>query len=144
LKLPELIARIAVNSLKSKWIALRVGNSMWKTARFAASQPNLRHRWIYTVICSVSPSYAAMTDYTPIDCALHSEYELAIVHGLHLRISWSRPDGRRHVEVLKPRDLKTRNHEEYLIAEQPDGQQLEIRLDRIRKIEPIPGAHQRD
>ena len=79
-----------------------------------------------------------MIDYSPIDCALHSEYELYILRGTHLRIRWVQPDGRRHVEVLKPRDLRTRNHEEYLVAEQHDGQQLEIRLDRIRKIEAIP------
>ncbi len=28
-----------------------------------------------------------MTDYTPIDCSLHSEYELAIIQGKHLRIT---------------------------------------------------------
>jgi Rho-binding antiterminator len=78
-----------------------------------------------------------MTDYTPIDCALHSEYELAILHGTRLRISWCQPDGQLHVEVLKPRDLQTRKHEEYLLAEQHAGQQLELRLDQIRKIEPM-------
>jgi Rho-binding antiterminator len=78
-----------------------------------------------------------MADYTPIDCGLYSEYELAILHGKRLRTSWCQPDGRARVEVLKPRDLQTRNHEEYLIAEKPDGQQLELRLDYIRKIETI-------
>ena len=78
-----------------------------------------------------------MTDYTPIECSLHSEYELAILRAKHLRISWLQPDGQLRVEVLKPRDLQTRNHEEYLIAEQRDGQQRELRLDYIRKIESL-------
>lgn len=78
-----------------------------------------------------------MTDYTPIECGLHSQYELAILHGKRLQISWVQPDGQLRVEVLKPRDLQTRNHEEYLIAEQHDGQQLELRLDYIRKIDAI-------
>jgi len=78
-----------------------------------------------------------MTDCTPIGCGLHSKYELAILHGKRLHISWVQPDGQLRVEVLKPRDLQTRNHEEYLIAEQHDGQQLELRLDYIRKIDAI-------
>lgn len=78
-----------------------------------------------------------MTDYTPIECGLHSEYELAIMQQKRLRISWHQPDGQAHVEVLKPRDLQTRNHEEYLLAEQHDGQQLTLRLDYIRKVETI-------
>lgn len=78
-----------------------------------------------------------MTDYTPIDCALHSEYELAIMHAKRLRISWCPPDGQLRVEVLKPLDVQACNHEEYLIAEQRDGQHLKLRLDYIRKYEAI-------
>jgi len=79
-----------------------------------------------------------MTDYTPIDCALHSEYELAIMHAKRLRVSWRPPDDvQLQVEILKPLDLQTCNHEEYLLAERRDGQQLKLRLDCIRKIEAI-------
>ena len=76
-----------------------------------------------------------MTDYTPIDCGLHSAYELAIVHAKRLRIYWRHKNGQLHVEVVKPRDLQTRNHAEYLIAQQQDGAQLELRLDCLRRIE---------
>lgn len=48
-----------------------------------------------------------MTDYTPIDCNLHSEYELAIIQGQHLRISWRDQNRQHHIEVLKPCDLLT-------------------------------------
>jgi len=48
-----------------------------------------------------------MADYTPIDCGLYSEYELAILHGKRLRISWCQPDEEPRIDVLKPRDLQT-------------------------------------
>ncbi len=78
-----------------------------------------------------------MTDYTPIDCSLHSEYELAVVQGKRLRISWLHPDGQRRVENMTPCDLRTRDHAEYLLVEQADGRQLELRLDHIVKIESL-------
>ena len=82
---------------------------------------------------SESAHTVTMTDYTPIDCNLHSEYELAIVQGRRLRLSWNDQNGRRHIGVLKPCDLLTRNHEEFLVVENPQGQRLEIRLDYIVK-----------
>jgi Rho-binding antiterminator len=78
-----------------------------------------------------------MTDYTPIDCGLYSEYELAILHRKRLRILWQEPNGKAHLELLEPKDLKTRNHEEFLIAENMKGQRLELRLDHIRKAEAV-------
>jgi transcriptional antiterminator Rof (Rho-off) len=78
-----------------------------------------------------------MTDYTPIDCNLHSEYELAIIQGRRLRISWSDQNGRYHTGVLKPCDLHTRNHEEFLVVENLQGQRLVIRLDLIVKTDAI-------
>jgi len=59
-----------------------------------------------------------MTDYTPIDCGLHSEYELAMLHAKRLRISWCQSDGQLHVEVLQSRDLKSRDHEEYPVTDE--------------------------
>jgi Rho-binding antiterminator len=81
-----------------------------------------------------------MSDYTPIDCNLHSEYELAIIQGKRLRTFWRDQDGRHGTEVLKPCDLLTRNHEEFLVVESPQGQQLEIRLDHIDKAETIQNS----
>lgn len=71
-------------------------------------------------------------DYTPIDCTTYSEYELAIIRGWALRVAWEEADGVSHIELLKPRDLQTREHVEYLIAERESGERIEIRLDRIR------------
>lgn len=72
-----------------------------------------------------------MSDYTPIDCDQYSEYELAIIRKWKLRVGWRDTQGQTHVEMLQPRDLQTRQGEEYLIAETATGDRLEIRLDQI-------------
>ncbi len=78
-----------------------------------------------------------MTDYVPIDCGLHSQYELAIMHRQRLRISWRDAQGGTHVELLEPRDLLTRAGAEYLLADTPDGRRLELRLDHIQHTDPL-------
>lgn len=72
-----------------------------------------------------------MSDYTPIDCDQYSEYELAIIRKWKLRVGWRDAQGQTHVEMLQPRDLQTRQGEEYLIADTATGDRLEIRLDQI-------------
>lgn len=74
--------------------------------------------------------------YTPIACGLYSEYELAIMHRETLRLHWRDASGMDHIERVIPKDLQTRNHCEYLIAEPcvddgAEGSPLELRLDRI-------------
>jgi len=71
------------------------------------------------------------TDYTPIDCGLYSELELAIMHRTRLQISWYDAQGSPHLEVLVPIDLRTRHGEEFLVAVDSLGAAREIRLDRI-------------
>lgn len=71
--------------------------------------------------------------YTPIDCGVYSEYELAIMHRRTMRLHWQDEDGGEHVESVMPRDLKTEEKREYLIAERDDGGTLKLRLDRIQK-----------
>ena len=72
-----------------------------------------------------------MTDYRPVDCVVHSEYELAIMQRRRLRITWSGNDATTRSEVVMPTDLYTRQGEEYLIVTRNDGQFEHIRLDRI-------------
>ncbi len=72
-----------------------------------------------------------MTDYRPIDCGLHSEYELAIMQGRRLTLRWREAGGEARRETLLPLDLVTRDGAEYLLAEDSDGRRLEIRLDHI-------------
>lgn len=71
--------------------------------------------------------------YTPIDCGLYSEYELAIMHRRMMRLHWQDEEGGDHMESVMPRDLETADKREYLIAERQDGSTLKLRLDRILK-----------
>ncbi|HAJ92405.1 MAG TPA: transcriptional antiterminator, Rof [Gammaproteobacteria bacterium] len=72
-----------------------------------------------------------MTDYIPVDCGLHSEYELAIMHQDKLELGWRDADGKVHIEMVFPLDLRTRNSEEFMVIAGADGTELEIRLDHI-------------
>lgn len=78
-----------------------------------------------------------MSDYIPIDCALYSEYELAILRKWKLRIAWRDNQGDMHIEVFLPRDLQTRRGEEFLLADTQTGQRVEIRLDQISEAQRI-------
>jgi Rho-binding antiterminator len=76
-----------------------------------------------------------MTDdldpYKPIACALYSEYELAIIRRISLRLAWLDTAGQQHIGNMLPLDLYTRQRIEYLMARAIDGRHYEIRLDRI-------------
>lgn len=72
--------------------------------------------------------------YRPISCALYSKFELAIMHRQQIKLVWQEQDQTR-IATVKPLDLKTRKHQEFLIAEDHQGQTLRIRLDYIRSQE---------
>jgi transcriptional antiterminator Rof (Rho-off) len=72
-----------------------------------------------------------MTDYRPVDCALHSEYELAIMQQRRLHLTWQGNDATTHIEVIMPTDLYTPQGEEYMVITRGNGQVEDIRLDRI-------------
>lgn len=71
--------------------------------------------------------------YVPLDCGLHSEYELAIMHKTILQMTWLDQYQQQHEENLMPLDLKTKNHKEYLIVQTSQGEVQEIRLDKIQQ-----------
>jgi Rho-binding antiterminator len=73
-----------------------------------------------------------MTDYTPIECGLHSQYELAILRRRKLRLSWCDAEGTGHIEAVIPTGLLTRNREEFMIVTTGHGVEREIWLDRIK------------
>jgi Rho-binding antiterminator len=77
-----------------------------------------------------------MSDYKPIDCGLYSEYEVAMLHRSKLRLSWRDSSKTVHMEVVTPRDLRTRHGEEFLVVSGQDGRQQEIRLDHILHCKP--------
>ena len=72
-----------------------------------------------------------MTDYRPIDCGLHSEYELAILQRRRLHLTWLGSDDATHRDIVKPTDLITRHREEFMIFTRSGGETGKIRLDRI-------------
>lgn len=75
--------------------------------------------------------------YLPVSCERHSEYELAIIRGQSLNITWQDEHGELQSETLKPYDLLTENKIEYLLARRPHGEDIKIRLDRIIKAYPV-------
>lgn len=73
--------------------------------------------------------------YSPIACERYSEYEVAILHRQKLHLRWHEGNVH-HDHVVLPLDLKTVNHEEFLICRDSTDNTLSIRLDRIQRMEP--------
>ena len=78
-----------------------------------------------------------MSDYQPISCANYDHFEIAILHGKSLRVTWHDEQALVHVEILRPRDLQTRNGAEFLLADTRTGQRIELRLDKIVQAQPL-------
>ena len=72
--------------------------------------------------------------YQPIPCALHDEYEIAIMHKKHLRIRWSDARGETYRLVL-PKDILVRDKQEFLVADAGNDEEICIRLDNITLLE---------
>lgn len=78
--------------------------------------------------------------YRPIDCNLHSQYELYIMHHELLRMAWLDEQGQEHLDLLMPTDIRTELGAEYLICENNHDMATKIRLDRIVRAAPVKGA----
>jgi len=59
------------------------------------------------------------------------------MRGLTLRIAWHERRGLLRVECLRPIDLRTRWHAEFMIARTLAGHLRVLRLDRIREAAPL-------
>ena len=68
--------------------------------------------------------------YSPMDCEQYSRLELAILHGRTLRLRWV-GRGMSHIECVRPEDLRTRRHAEYLLLRDAMTRRRFLRLDRI-------------
>ncbi len=77
----------------------------------------------------------AGTDYVPISCAFHSEYELAILRRQRLRLVWNDSSVIRD-QVVQPFDLRTTNRGEFLICRTEGDTTQNIRLDRVQRMYP--------
>jgi transcriptional antiterminator Rof (Rho-off) len=70
--------------------------------------------------------------YLPIACAMHDEYEIAIMRRKILHLKWVADNGEVHKCEVLPIDILVKNKEEYLLAVKVDDEQeLCIRLDKI-------------
>ncbi|HEY0721119.1 MAG TPA: transcriptional antiterminator, Rof [Gammaproteobacteria bacterium] len=75
--------------------------------------------------------------YRPIDCNLHSQYELYIMHKELLRMAWLDEQGQEHIDLLTPKDMSTELGAEYMVCENGHHLQMKIRLDRIVRATPM-------
>lgn len=73
-------------------------------------------------------------DYSPMDCAQYSRLELAILQRRALRLRWVWR-GITHLEMVRPVDLRTRRHAEYLILIDTANRRRILRLDRIAQFD---------
>ncbi len=78
--------------------------------------------------------------YRPIDCNLHSQYELYIMHHELLRMAWLDELGQEHLDLLMPKDMLTELGAEYIVCENNHDMDVKIRLDRIVRAAPVKGA----
>lgn len=69
--------------------------------------------------------------YIPIACALHDEYEIAIMRKKPLHIKWLDENDQQHTEKVLPKNVLVKNKEEFLVANTLDNREICIRLDRI-------------
>lgn len=75
-----------------------------------------------------------MTDYHPIECGIHSSYELAILQGGEHLLTYEKPDCFDKTILIIPLDLITRDGEEFLVYRTHHTDKHEIRLDHIHKL----------
>lgn len=76
------------------------------------------------------------TDYTPISCANYDQYEIAILHGSKLQLTWQ-TDNVIYNQIVTPLNLRTAHGEEFLILRLADGQTTQVRLDHIRRTQTL-------
>jgi Rho-binding antiterminator len=74
--------------------------------------------------------------YRPIPCDRYSELELYILQRRRLRLTWCL-DNVIHTQVVRPLDLRTSQGAEYLVCRTGAGETLSVRLDRVRKADPL-------
>jgi len=79
--------------------------------------------------------------YQPVSCTMHSELELAIMHGKYLIVYYTETDkkgveSKEQIIEIEPRDVISRGHDEkgeFLAGSDKSGKLVEIRLDHINR-----------
>jgi Rho-binding antiterminator len=80
-----------------------------------------------------------ISDYQPISCANYDQYEIAIMHHARLHLTWQE-DNVIYDQVVTPLNLRTQSGAEYLILRDAAGITHEVRLDLIRRMQPLPAV----
>lgn len=75
-----------------------------------------------------------MTDYHPIECGLHSSYELAVLQGGEHLLTLPTSETAEKTIVIIPLDIITRSGEEFLVYRTHHVEEHEIRLDHIHRL----------
>lgn len=81
---------------------------------------------------------ASPDPYTPVPCSLHERLEFAVLRRLRLRLRWHDECGS-HAAVVQPLDVTTRDGAEWLTLRRPEGEVIDVRLDRIQAIAEVLG-----
>ena len=74
------------------------------------------------------------TDYVPVSCDLHSEFELLAMRRAPIRLDARLAEGEVRGLECRVLDVQTRDGAEYLELEDRGGRRLCCRLDRVRGI----------
>ena len=75
-----------------------------------------------------------MAGYAPIDCGDYDVLELACTEGAEVALAL---DGEGETVVGTATTLRTDGTAEYLVLRAADGTSRDVRLDRIRRLEPL-------
>jgi len=75
------------------------------------------------------------SDYVPINCDIHSQYELACLRRRPVRLMWT-AGNIVYDQVVVPIDVQTVSHSEFLLIRLAAGTEERIRLDHIRRMSP--------
>jgi len=75
-------------------------------------------------------------DYKPISCASYDQYEIAIMHRQKMRLAWHE-DNVLFDQIVTPLNLRTAQGSEFLILRTAEGETHEVRLDQIRRAQPL-------
>jgi Rho-binding antiterminator len=76
------------------------------------------------------------TDYKPIACANYDQYEIAILHGSKMHLTWQTGNVI-YAQVVTPLNLRTARGEEFLVLRLASGATAEVRLDHIRRTQTL-------
>jgi transcriptional antiterminator Rof (Rho-off) len=80
------------------------------------------------------------TDYRPISCDRHSEYELMAMRNLPVRLDAGPPGAKVRGLVCRVVDVYTRDGAEFLQVQMDDGGRRDFRLDWLVSVVPLGGG----